>query len=162
MHSAASGTGKRVGTRPAVALLVSAAALALAGCEKPTPGVSVWSGTKSVNSEAACWNEDPARVGAKDCLKDLQNLATSGATLANLPIRANGTLGISVDPELAADGWSASIAGQQLTTTPVTETYFRISLPSQLPQQEFLLTVAANAPKGGNRGVWLFKLTPNS
>lgn len=144
-----------------VGLAAIAPALVIAGCEKPHPSVSLWSGTKSVNAEAACWNNDPARVGAKDCLAELQTLASSGATLAALPIRSNGSLGISVDPELAESGWTATIAGQQLTQTPVTETYFRISLPSELPQQDFLLTVAANAPKGGNRGVWLFKLIPN-
>ena len=57
--------------------LVALSPLVLAGCEKPYPGVTAWSGTSSEHVEALCWQ--PKELGGltpRECAEDV--LATAG------------------------------------------------------------------------------------
>ncbi len=52
----------------AIGLAGTAAATVLAGCEQPTPGVTMWSGTHSTRAQALCWSDDPTQsVDAQKC-----------------------------------------------------------------------------------------------
>ena len=54
-----------------VAVAVAAAA-GLSACEKPNPGVTVWSGTNSQHAAALCWSSNPTvTVSAQGCAADV-------------------------------------------------------------------------------------------
>ncbi len=155
--------------RPAVTLLaVSAALLALAACEKPAPAITVFSGTTSANREAICWSFEADRAVEKgDCSLDLE--AQPAGDVANallneiavIPTTPGETVGISVDPEVADNGWLVSINGAPLTRTPVTEKYFRFTMPPKpLRDGDAQLVVQAVTQDGSAvRGSWIFGLS---
>jgi len=130
----------------------------LSGCEKPPPSVTVWSGTGSVNEAAQCWSFESANLGPDQCAADILqgNRATGVPTL---PITSGNTVGISVDNEVAAAGWTPIIGGQKVLEQPITDTYFRFTMPLVGPEQPIPLQIVAG--KDANiRGVWIFQLQP--
>lgn len=139
---------------------LAAASLTLTGCEKPAPGVSVFNGPASVRSEALCWAFDSDALSPGDCAQEiLQGQTTTGVqALTAIP---GDPVGISVDPAVAESGWTVRVNGQEVTSQPLTDTYFRFMLPD-LPapiQQPLLLQIVA----GQNtkiRGVWIVALQP--
>ena len=67
--------------------LVALSPLVLAGCEKPYPGVTVWSGTSSEHVEALCWQ--PKEIGGltpKECAQDVRDAAGSGQGITALEV----------------------------------------------------------------------------
>ena len=148
--------------RRATALgLAVASVLPLAGCEKPAPRVTVFSGTESRNIEAACWNEQDAKAEGS-CLP------RSGQSL---PITPGNTIGVSVDRDIAEAGWVIQINDQSLVREPIEDSYYRFTLQEQdfaaLAQQDpasggqALLRVSALTDSGGQpqaRGVWAVRL----
>jgi hypothetical protein len=142
--------------------LVALSPLVLAGCEKPYPGVTVWSGTSSEHSEALCWQ--PAKVGgltAKECANDVLETAGSGQGIDVLEVAPGATVGVSVDPVVAEGGWSLQIAGQTLASG-LTDTYYRFTFPEQVATDGpgYTLQVIAAAKPNGARGYWFFQLVP--
>lgn len=142
--------------------LVALSPLVLAGCEKPYPGVTVWSGTSSEHSEALCWQ--PAKVGgltAKECANDVLETAGSGQGIDVLEVAPGATVGVSVDPVVAEGGWSLQIAGQTLATG-LTDTYYRFTFPETVATEGagYTLQVIAAAKPNGARGYWFFQLVP--
>lgn len=127
--------------------------LALAGCDKPTPGVTVWSGTSSDHREAQCWSSDPSvKVDPARCLDQ------RGA-IGSVDVTPGSTVGISVDPELAANGWYPAIGDKRLTNKPVKETYYRFALSeANLAQPLELRVLALGSAAEDVRGLWLFEL----
>lgn len=154
--------------KAAAVAVVSVTALAgLTACEKPKPGVTVFSGTHSANREAICWSPDADEaVTGSDC--SLQ-LGPSDADfdkqlldqVAIVPTAAGATVGISVDPVVARDGWLVTINGRALTRETITDKYFRFTMPPQpLRRGDAQLVVQAVTAGGdGVRGAWLFGLT---
>lgn len=141
-----------------VTVVAVAAAASLAGCEKPPPAVSVFSGTTTVNEQALCWSFDSDSLAPGACAQDiLQGRQTNG--VANVPITAGNTVGISVDPAVAEAGWSPLIGGQQIVKEPITETYFRFTVPLGIPAEGVPLQIVAGRDTQ-IRGVWIFSLTP--
>lgn len=142
--------------------LVALSPLVLAGCEKPYPGVTAWSGTSSEHSEALCWQD--AEVGGltpTECAQEVLETAGSGQGVATLEVAPGSTVGISVDPKVAEGGWSVQIAGQTLATG-LTETYYRFTFPEQgaVEPGGYTLQVIAAAQPNGARGYWFFQLLP--
>ena len=135
------------------------AALALTGCTKPSPAVSVVSGTNSVNEEALCWdfNVDEAGLNCKNLATNLEDALPSALSV---PSMEGNTVGISVDPVVAEEGWTAFFNGQPLSQTPLTETYFRFTIPvgTTLNAEGTPLAVASIS-NNQMRGLWLFKIT---
>ncbi|MGB7980493.1 MAG: hypothetical protein WCF36_06830 [Candidatus Nanopelagicales bacterium] len=136
--------------------------LLLSGCEKPNPGVTVWSGTASEHVQALCWAH--AEVGGltpAECAQDVLDKAGKGEGIASLEVSPGGTVGISVDPVVAEGGWSVSIAGQSLASG-LTDTYYRFTFPEQVATEGtgFTLQVIASAEPNGQRGYWFFQLVP--
>ena len=148
---------------------VAIAALALtpmllAGCEKPDPGVTAWSGTTSVRADAVCWQpQGNAALGTGDCAQDILNAASQGEGLQTLDVRPGDTVGISVDPVIADSGWSVQVGTQTLVSN-LTETYFRFTFPElgvDLTGPGLVMQVIANARPSGTRGHWFVHLQPS-
>ena len=71
--------------RSAALGLLLLAPLALAGCEKPNPGVTVWSGTNSEHVQALCWeHEEGESLGAQNCAQDVIQRAQQGTGIATI------------------------------------------------------------------------------
>ncbi len=142
--------------------LVALSPLVLAGCEKPYPGVTVWSGTSSEHTQALCWQpEELGGLTAKECANDVLETAGSGQGITALEVAPGATVGVSVDPVVAEGGWSLQIAGQTLATG-LTETYYRFTFPEQVAAEGpgYTLQVIAAARPNGARGYWFFQLVP--
>ncbi|MGN6331242.1 MAG: hypothetical protein ACTHOD_06250 [Motilibacteraceae bacterium] len=139
--------------RPAALGLAVAALLSLAGCEKPTPTVTVNSGSSTGHSDALCWNRDNATVAENDC--------RATGDVPTIEVSPGQTIGISVDPAIAATGWIPAIGTQSLVGAPLTSTYYRFALNEQNLQQPLELRVYA-VVKGQQpqqqRGLWVFRL----
>ncbi len=145
----------------AIASLVLAP-LALAGCEKPSPGVTAWSGTRSEHQEALCWQSDPTKVlGPTDCAQDVLERASAGEGIPHLEVGPGDVVGISVDPVVADSGWSVQFLGQTYVAG-YTGTYYRFTFPGQgSPEPSgYPLQVIAQSASGGSRGLWVFQLVP--
>lgn len=142
------------------ATAAAAAVVVLAGCEKPTPGISAFSGTESVRTQALCWSpEATGSVDAKACAQQVANTVASGGDVPTLRVTGDATLGISVDPVVADNGWNLSINGTPINADPITETYYRITYPQaganiQLPATGSLQVIALGEGGQKVRGVW--------
>lgn len=138
-------------------------AAALAGCTKPAPGVSVFSGTTTEYRSAACWAFDNASLDASQCASDLLADAAEGGSLARIPVVPGSTVGISVDPVVADAGWTPRIGSQPLAAEPITSTYWRFTFPEfqALTDEGIPMEIIAGSD-GNTQGVWLFQLVPAS
>ena len=136
--------------------------LVLAGCEKPNPGVTAWSGTSSEHVQALCWqHEEDTSLGARDCAQDVLDRASAGEGITTLEVKPGATVGISVDPVVADGGWALQIAGTTLASG-LTDTYYRFTFPEQIAAggDGYTLQVIAAATPNGTRGYWFFQLVP--
>lgn len=153
-------------------LLIAAVAglgmLSLTACEEPAPSATVFSGTTSAHREAICWSFDASEAADKaDCSLDLETQPVGDAAealleeIAIIPATPGETVGISVDPEVAEGGWLVSINGRPLNREPVTEKYFRFTMPpGPLRQGDAQLVIQALTDDGEQvRGSWLFGLS---
>lgn len=142
--------------------LVTLTPLLLAGCEKPYPGVTAWSGTSSEHVSALCWQpEEQGGLTPRECAEDVLTTAAAGAGIVTLDVAPGDTVGISVDPVVAESGWSVQIAGQTLAAN-LTDTYYRFTFPEQVATDGpgYTLQVIAAAQPNGARGYWFFQLVP--
>jgi hypothetical protein len=131
-----------------------AATAALASCEKPPPGVTVFTGTSSQRLAPTCFSWD-GQINAEECITQAAQKAASGQTKA-LDVVAENVVGISVDPAIAEQGWYPSIAGQRLTQDTLTTTYFRFSFPRGPASPEgYPLAVIS---EGEEKGVWAVRM----
>jgi hypothetical protein len=139
----------------ALAGVVALAALVLSACQKPTPLVAVQSGGATVHREAQCWAY-PA-----DGAVDPKTCRPEAGEAGQITVSEGQTIGISVDPSVADQGWFPLIDGARLVAQPLTTTYYRTALDNTQLQTVRLLTVTALASDGKSvRGVWSFILTP--
>jgi hypothetical protein len=156
--------------RPIIAISVPVVAIAalagLAACEKPPPGATVFSETTSAHREAFCWSFDADREfdADADCSIKLESTEQfNSELLAKVPVidTAPGeTVGISVDPVVAENGWLVSINGRPLTREPVTEKYFRFTMPPLRQGKGGTELVLQALTESGDaiRGSWVFGL----
>ena len=91
-------------SRLVAGLSAAVALVALTGCQKPTPSVSLVSGGKSVHSDATIYCFDGQSAQQQNCRTDVH------APTA-LPIKVGQQLGIDVSKELADAGWVVVIPG---------------------------------------------------
>lgn len=141
------------------AVVAISAALLLSGCEKPSPGISVFSGTATQWREAVCWSFDAEALEPGDCAQDLLTEASSGEVVARIPVVPGDTIGISVEPKVADAGWTPVIGQQRLTTTPLDTTYYRFTYPDlqEVPADGVLLQIVAGRGEM-TKGIWVFRL----
>jgi hypothetical protein len=127
-------------------VLIALLGLGLAACQKPNPGVSVWSGTNSVHREAVCWTE-------------LDAITPEGCAQTIIEILSDQTVGISVDPEVAEFGWYIAIGGQRFNDSPIHETYYRFTFPKvAIPTSGYDMQIISQGKGSATRGIWVFKL----
>lgn len=134
----------------------------LAGCEKPPPGVTVWSGSDSVRSEALCWAFESDQLQPGECAEEILQGTVTSDDIGSLELIPGDFFGISVDPAVADSGWTVRIGQEALTPTPLTSTYFRFQVPQNvtIPQEGFALQVVAGQDTR-IRGVFAARLVPN-
>jgi len=146
-----------------VALLVGAGAsvFVLGACEKPSPGVSVFSGQTSANSQALCWSFSGQSLDSTACAQDVVEEALRGGGVQTIPVVPGETIGISVEPSVAAKGWTPVVGTQRLLQTPTTSTYYRFSFPDlqEVPATGLPLQVVAGSGDT-TLGIWIFRLVP--
>jgi hypothetical protein len=152
------------GTRARRAALLAAAGasvLALSACEKPSPGVSVFSGTSTEHSQALCWSFDGASLDSTACAQDVIEDALRGGGVGTIPVVPGETIGISVDPTVAREGWTPVVGSQRLLETPTTSTYYRFTFPDLQEVPEAGLPLQVVAGQGDTTvGIWIFRLVP--
>ncbi|MET8690608.1 DUF2771 domain-containing protein [Streptomyces sp. NPDC004732] len=96
--------------RTAAALgAVSAGLLVLSACDKPTPLATVTVGSKSVHTDASCYNDgkELEESQLKSCLQDKD--------VKSIKIDPDEKVRFGVDPEMAEKGWTLLMNGQPLT-----------------------------------------------
>ena len=140
-------------------------------CEKPKPEITVFSGSHSLHTAAICWTHDgSSAIGTAGCSDaELNSLVTSGKE-PTLDVQAGGTLGISVDSDVAAAGWAPALVlhgqAQALTSGPIHRRYWKMQFPetaaSSLMGQSLTLQVVSKALNQQDlRGLWLVSLVPS-
>jgi hypothetical protein len=149
-------------TRHRLPLVLAGAAvlaLGLTGCEKPTPGATVFSGTSSQFRQAACWAFDADALDANSCAQDVIEAAAAGSQTATVRVVPGQVIGISVDPVVADAGWSPRVNGQSLVPSPITSTYFRFTFPEfqELSEEGLIMEIVAGNDEA-TRGIWIFRL----
>jgi hypothetical protein len=85
--------------------------------------------------------------------------ALTGDAVSEIPVVPGQTIGISVDPVVADQGWYPVLGNQRLTSSPVTTTYYRFTYPDlqAIPADGLALQIVAGAGEE-TRGIWVFKL----
>ncbi|MFC9249266.1 DUF2771 domain-containing protein [Streptomyces sp. NPDC057136] len=150
-----SGKGRRIG----VALgAVSAGLLVLSACDKPTPLATVTVGDKSVGVEAACYNDgDPIKESLiQGCLNDKK-------AEHSIKVAMDDKVRFGVDPEIADNGWTLFINGQQAEQEPYKKTYRSIPgsafFSSQTGETTSKTQISIVETKGKKlTGIWHFQL----
>ena len=132
------------------------ALLALTGCEKPAPIVTVLSNGHSVYAEANRWCFEGQTW--PDCAERHE-----GATTIEVS-PGGGTIGVDVDKELADTGWFVQVAeaGQEQDggqPTEVQEGHYATFSFGEV-RRELLLTVYAVGEGDEPAGEWTFRLRP--
>jgi hypothetical protein len=132
---------------------------ALAGCTKPAPGATVFASTHSAYREASCWAFDTEALDPGECAQEVIEQALTGDAVSEIPVIPGQTIGISVDPVVADQGWYPVLGNQRLTSTPVTTTYYRFAYPDlqAIPADGLALQIVAGAGEA-TRGIWVFKI----
>jgi hypothetical protein len=149
-------------TRPALVVsLALVSVFALAACEKPGPGATVFSGMTSAHREALCWSFDGEPLSPETCAQDVVTEALDGADVGRIPVIPGDVIGISVDPVVADAGWYPVIGSQRLTQQPITSTYYRFTYPDlqEVPVDGVSLQIVAGSE--GTLGLWVFQLIPS-
>lgn len=141
--------------RPLACACSLGALLALTGCEKPAPIVTVLSNGQSVYAEANRWcfeGQTPP-----DCAERHE-----GATTVEIS-PGGGTIGVDVDRELADTGWFVEVteAGQEGGGQPteVQEGHYATFSFGEV-RRELLLTVYSVGEGEEPSGEWTFRLRP--
>lgn len=144
----------------ALALAAVALVLTVSGCAKNNPGATVWTGTVSSHAQAVCWSQDAA-VTPTTCAKALVNGATANNNIPSLEVIPYQTVGISVDPKVAENGWYVAIGGQRFNDKAITGTYFRFTFPNySVPDAGLDMQIIAQGKRNVTRGIWIYKLLP--
>lgn len=133
-------------------------ALALTGCniDKPTPLVTLVSGSTSVHSEAECYKEDGTLAEAKveGCLNETK--------VKKISVSEGGAFSVGVDQKIADAGWLLLVNGKQQSSTPIKSTYFSgLRLNYGAPEKDsepLIVQVVQPDGKQGYRGIWAFKV----
>ncbi|MFD3652409.1 DUF2771 domain-containing protein [Streptomyces sp. 24-1644] len=154
-----SGKGRRIG----VALgAVSAGLLVLSACDKPTPLATVTVGDTSVGAEASCYNDgDPIKESLiQGCLNDKKAEHT-------VEVAMDDKVRFGVDPEIADNGWTLFINGQQAEQEPYKKTYRSIPgsafFSSQTGETTNKTQVSIVETKGKKlTGIWHFQFKKSS
>ncbi len=122
--------------------------LVLAACSKPTPGVTLQSGTRSVRAEATLYIRDGKQVH-------------SSAEVTVLRTHPGQTVGIDVDRDLAAKGWQVHIttgtSGSSVFNSGVLKSHH---YSFEVGAQATDVVVSEIGSTGTPTGLWAFSVQP--
>lgn len=104
----------------ATALSAGALLLALTGCEKPTPGVTLASGGTSVHSESTLYCHSAADLASQTCSEHTDRVTV-------LPVVQGALVGIDVDSSISDKGWYVVDADANQRSAVQDEHYFTIN-----------------------------------
>ena len=146
---------------PKLALgLAAIAGLALSGCQKPPPSISVWTHGQSNQLAPLCWSFESDGLSSGQCTQgNLREQLSSDSGV--IEVAAQDTVGISVDLDVADAGWTPVVNGNALTSQPLTSTYFRFTYPLVAPREGIPLQVVAGQNETP-KGVWSIRLFPRA
>ncbi|MBT2505353.1 DUF2771 domain-containing protein [Streptomyces sp. ISL-98] len=146
---------------------VSAGLLVLSACgDKPTPLATVTVGKDSVHTEASCYNDGSA---IKESL--LQGCLNKKAE-KTIKVSMDDKVRFGVDPEIADEGWTLFINGQQAEQEPYKKSYRSIpgsaffaaqqqQVPGTPSPDEAQVSIVETKGKKLT-GIWHFKLEKTS
>ncbi len=131
--------------RAAALLCLPVALVLLAGCEKPTPEVTVQGGGTSLRTEPLRYNLDGKTVENRNGPKVLA-------------VRPGQTVNISVDKKVADAGWLV-LLGNKITRIDRGQHHYAFPAPDFANEPEVSLVVFQQPPSGGDAtGSWIFTL----
>lgn len=85
--------------RPLASVAVGALLLVgLTGCEKPTPGVTLSSGTRSVHMESTTYCRDGQSAEQRNCVEHLDRVS-------QIEVKQGDQVAVDVDKSIAENGW---------------------------------------------------------
>jgi hypothetical protein len=143
------------------ALSAGAAVVALTGCEKPAPIVTVVSGTTSEWKEADVYCFEGQSLAEDECVQ-------RGDGPVRLEVSPGDRVGVDVDAEVVDRGWYIQLsdpagAGQAQQSDVMADThYFGFTTPN-LGENGLVLTIVALGEQGAQgppSGEWTFQLVP--
>ncbi len=142
--------------RTAATIPALLATLALTGCDKPTPIVTVYSSGTAADAHASVWCFDVQQSEDQCRQADL--------AVPQVPVRS-GSLSINVDSELADRGWWFQQAGQPTETPRVQFGEYLVIPGVQLPPDGIGLEIVVGdgSETGGRQtGLYRVQLVPNT
>lgn len=138
--------GDVTSARPALAAAVLLALPMLAACERPTPQITVFSGTTSVQTEARAFCFGEAEGGCT---------ARESTRVPSLDVRPGNTVGISVDQEIGEKGWAVFVNDQQ-ASRPTNDLYqrFQVGPQSFAENDRLLFSIRTGGGEEEGNGQW--------
>lgn len=104
--------------RPLASVAVGACLLVgLTGCEKPTPGVTVSSGSRSLHMEATTFCRDGQSAAKQNCVEHLSRVGV-------IRVKAGNPVAIDVAKSIAEHGWILVDAAANARSEVQDEHYF--------------------------------------
>jgi hypothetical protein len=135
--------------------IVTAACLALAltGCQKPTPGVTVTSGTHSEHLESTTFCRDGQTAAAKNCVEHLDRIG-------RVEVKSGEPIGIDVDKSVAEHGWIVVLTDARQRSAVLDSHYFSYTPDfSNGPLVNLeIRSLSRVANDAATTGVWKFQL----
>ncbi|MFF5975513.1 DUF2771 domain-containing protein [Streptomyces sp. NPDC012769] len=139
---------------------VSAGLLVLSACDKPSPVATVTVGSTSVNTEAVCYDDGKA-IPEKQLGECLNKPGKAVSVDPTERVR------FGVDPEVAENGWTIFLNGQNVEPEPFTKTYRSIQASAFFsnqagePSDKTRVTIVENSGKKVT-GIWSFEFQKKS
>ncbi|MCF2529430.1 hypothetical protein [Yinghuangia soli] len=125
-------------------------ALALTGCEKPTPLVTVVSGSDSITVEAKCYNKTITSENSTKCTPEKPK---------TFAVKPGSTFGIGVEGDVA-DKWQV-LVGSRETSVIEDRTFFNglpVPLDAFESEKELQVRVIKLGGDGDIKGLWTVNL----
>jgi len=134
-------------------LAAAALLLALAGCEKPTPGVTVAAGTNSVHIESTVYCHEGQSAEAQNCEEHVDRFGL-------VRVKQGQAVMIDVDKDIAENGWKLVDTDANAQSNPIDEHFFSYTPDFANGPIVHLEVRSLERPTTGARttGVWKFQL----
>ena len=141
--------GRRLVTAVAGTVLL----VTLSGCEKPTPGVTLSSGSRSVHVESTVFCRDGQSAEKRNCVEHLSRVGI-------IKVKAGEPVAVDVDSGLAKHGWRVVILDPN-EASPVQDVH-HFSFTPQFNRgpvmQVEIRSLDRVADDARTTGVWKFQL----
>ncbi len=127
--------------------------LGLTGCEKPTPGVTLSSGTNSVHAESTTYCRDGQSAEEQNCVEHLDRVT-------QIRVKQGNRVGVDVDRSVAENGWILVLPAANQRSEVQDEHYF--SYTPDFGTSPFIDLEVRSLDRVANdartTGIWKFRL----